>query len=223
MSLQRGKLVVIEGIDGSGKSTQIELLKKYFQEKNIPFEVISFPQYGKNEYAKEIFDYLSGKFGKLSEIDPYTIAKLYAGDRKTARDKIKNWLDNGKLVIANRYISSSKAHLGANLDEEKREGFMRWVDELEYQTHGIPKPDLTILLDVDPLVGQKNASKDHKVDIHEKSIEHEQEASKIYLELSQAEENWVVLDCMENGQMKDREEIFDEIIRILKDKLSFNP
>ncbi|MBI2039809.1 dTMP kinase [Candidatus Microgenomates bacterium] len=213
--MSKGELLVIDGIDGSGKTTQIELLKKYLFSKNIPFEVISFPQYGKNEYADRIADYLSGKFGEISDIDPYEMAKLYASDRKTIRDSIFGWLKEGKLVIANRYIASSKAHLGANMNEEKREKFMEWIDQLEYQTNGMPKPDLTILLKVDPKVGQENALKDHKVDIHEKSLEHEQKAAKIYFELSEIEENWQVIDCMRNGGMRTPQDIHNEIINRL--------
>lgn len=221
MSLQRGKLVVIEGIDGSGKTTQIELLTKYFSERDFPYQTISFPRYEHNLYGKLIRRYLRGELGSRSLVNPYLVALAYAGDRVLAKPQIGEWLKGGKVVIANRYVSSSKAHLGANISSEQRAEFMRWVDELEYQTHRIPKPDLTILLNVDPLVGQKNALKDHKVDIHEKSIEHEQEASKIYLELSQAEENWVVLDCMEDGKMKSKEEIHKEILTLLINKIPF--
>ncbi len=219
MDKKQGKLIVIDGIDGSGKTTQVELLKKYLSEKNIDFEIISFPQYGKNEYAQKITDYLEGKFGHISEVDPKDMAKAYADDRLTAKDLINSWLNDGKLVIANRYVSSSKAHLGANIDDEKREEFMGWIDQLEYETNGMPKPDLTILLKVDPKVGQKNALKNHQVDIHEKSIEHEEKAAQIYFELSQAEENWMVVDCMENNQMKSPEKIHQEIIDFLKGKI----
>lgn len=218
MDKLQGKLIAVEGIDGSGKTTQVELLKQYLasQGPTLQVEVISFPQYGKNEYAKEIYQYLSGKLG---EADPYKLARVYAADRKTVREQILNWLESKKLVIANRYVSSSKAHLGANLADDKRREFIRWIDQLEYETNGMPKPDLTILLKVDPKVGQQNALKDHQVDIHENSIEHESKAAQIYLGLSQTEENWVVVDCMENGTMKSKDDIHGEIIRIISDKL----
>lgn len=216
MDKKQGLFIVLEGIDGSGKTTQIEVLRKYLDEKNIPYEVISFPQYGKNEYAEKIYLYLSGKF---VEVNQYSIAKAYASDRKTVREQISNWLENGKLVIANRFVSSSKAHMGANLPDEKREEFFKWLDQLEYETNGMPKPDLTILLNVDPKVGQENALKDHKVDLHEKSIEHETKAAQIYLELSKNEPNWMVVNCMENGQMRSKQEIHQEIVDVLKSKI----
>lgn len=211
--MSKGLLIVFEGIDGSGKTTQINLLSQYFNEKKIDFEVISFPQYGKNKYSKEIFDYLSGKFGNLSEIDPYSIVKLYAEDRKTARDKIKNWLEQGKLVIANRYISSSKAHLGANMPDDQREKFIQWLDELEYDRNDMPKEDLTILLNADPQVAQKNVGQEH--DIHEESLRHLEKANKIYFDLSQKEENWVAINCVQNGKMRSKGDIHREIVEIL--------
>lgn len=216
MNKKQGLLIVFEGIDGSGKTTQINLLSQILKQKGIDFEVISFPQYRKNKYAEKITQYLSGKLGR---IDPYELAKVYANDRKTVKEQILSWLDDGKLVIANRYVSSSKAHLGANLPDREIEKFIRWIDQLEYEENGMPKPDLTILLKVDPKVGQQNALKDHQVDIHEKSLEHEQKAAQIYSELSQNEPNWVVVDCMKNGQMKNPEEIHQEIIKILSTKL----
>lgn len=215
MSKNKGPLIVFEGIDGSGKTTQINLLTQYLKEKNIDFKVISFPQYGKNEYAKKIFDYLSGKFGKLSEVDPYFIAKLYASDRKTAKDLIQNWLDHGKLVIANRYISSSKAHLGANMEESKRKNFIKWIDELEYGTNQMPKEDLTILLKVDPKIGQKHSQTKLHPDIHEDNLRHLEKTSENFLKLSKTEKNWVVVNCMQNGQMKSSAEIQSEIRRIV--------
>lgn len=217
--MKKGQLLVIEGIDGSGKTTQINLLSKYLKEKDIDFEVISFPQYGKNEYAKNIFDYLCGEFGQLKDIDPYELAEVYANDRKSARELIKSWLYDGKLVIANRYISSSKAHLGANLDETKRENFIRWIDELEYKTNDMPKEDLTILLDVDPSIGQKNSKIKNHPDLHEDSLKHLENANQIFLELSKKENNWVVINCMNDGGMRRAEDINKEINLLLEKKL----
>lgn len=211
-----GNLIVFEGIDGSGKTTQIKLLTKLLKVKKIPFEVISFPQYGQNEYAQKIFDYLSGKLGNLKEVDPYEMAKLYASDRKTVKDKIENWLAEGKLVIANRYVSSSKAHLGANLAEEKRADFIKWIDQLEYQENSLPKEDLTVLLSVDPKTGQKNSKTKNHPDIHEDNLSHLTKTREIFLQLAKHEQDWVVVDCMSNFQMKSPEEIQKEVVAELK-------
>lgn len=214
-----GQLVVIEGTDGSGKTTQINLLSQFLKEKNIEFEVVSFPQYGKNEYANYIYDYLSGKYGDITSVDVHELARKYAEDRKTAKDQIKNWLDSGKLVIANRYVSSSKAHLSAHLDESKREEFINWIDDLEYQENKMPREGLTILLNVDPKVGQKNSQEKNHPDLHEDNLKHLEEARKIFLELSE-KNNWKIINCMEDGKMRSKENIQKDLLENLSVLLS---
>lgn len=218
MSKSQGKLIVIDGIDGAGKTTQVELLAKYLKQRSISFELISFPRYGDNLYGKLIKRYLKGEFGSINEVNPYLMALAYAGDRALAGSQIKKWLEEGKLVIANRYISASKAHLGANLPEGKREEFIKWLDALEYETNKLPKEDLTILLTVDPKVGQKNVSGRH-TDIHEQSLKHLEQAQEIYLRLAKGENNWYVVGDMKDGGMKAREEIHQKIMRIVYDKV----
>lgn len=217
--MKKGKLIVIEGGDGSGKTTQIGLLKKHLDSQGVPWEAISFPQYGKNKYADQVENYLDGKLGKLDEVDPYSIARFYAEDRKTSRDLIDGWLKSGKLVIANRYITSSKAHLGANLEEVKREQFFKWVDDLEYKKNKMPKEDLTILLVVDPKVGQKNVLGKHNLDIHEKNLKHLMNANKIYLDLAKSEKNWVIVNCMYNGKMRSRQDVHKDIVKVMENML----
>ena len=121
MSLRVGKLIVIDGIDGSGKTTQIELLRQYLASQGETLQVISFPRYGENIYVDLIKRYLEGEFGSIDQVDPYLMALAFVGDRALAKPLMDEWLAAGKLVIANRYVSSSKAHMGANLPEEKRE------------------------------------------------------------------------------------------------------
>lgn len=209
--MKQGKLIVIDGIDGSGKSTQTELLKK-----KINCETINFPRYEDNIYGKLIKRYLVGEFGQAN---PYLIALAYAGDRALAKPQIKKWLDEGKIVVANRYVSASLAHLGANLPEENREEFFKWVKELEYETNKIPEPDLTIILTVDPKIGQENVQSIHGKDLHEGNLRHLEEANKIYQGLAKKETNWYVIDCMKGDQMKTPEEIQQEILKILHDKI----
>ncbi len=214
--MKNGRLIVIEGIDGSGKTTQIDLLAKALAEKKIPYEVISFPRYGDNIYADLVTRYLEGEFGSINEVNPYLISLAFAGDRFLAKPEIESWLNEGKIVLANRYISANKAHMGAHLLEEKREEFFSWLDSLEYQTHKMPREDLTILLSIDPEVGQKNVAS-RLLDLHEENLKHLEEANKIYLELSKKESNWHVVDCMKDGEMKSPEEIQQELLSILEE------
>lgn len=213
----QGKLIVIEGGDGAGKTTQVSLLSKGLKDKNIPHEVISFPRYEDNLYGGLIKRYLEGEFGSIEQVNPYLVALAFAGDRALAKSQIKQWLDEGKIVIANRYVPSSKAHLSANLPQEKREEFIKWLDNLEYGMGAI-KEDLVILLNVDPKVGQKNAQDRNLVDLHEESLEHLNQTSKIYLELSK-QEDWVVVNCMEDDKMKPIEDIHQEVWKILENKI----
>ncbi|MBI2599495.1 dTMP kinase [Candidatus Daviesbacteria bacterium] len=219
MSLVTGKLIVFEGIDGSGKTTQANLLANYLKTQNIPFEVINFPRYEENLYGKLVRRYLEGEFGSLKDVNPYLAALVYAGDRALAKDLIANWLNEGKIVIANRYVSSSKAHLGANLKDEEKQKFIDWIEQLEYQTNKIPKEDLTIFLKVEPKVGQQNALDRNRPDIHEENLEHEVKTNRIYQELA-AGPTWYTINCMENGQMKAPEHIHQELIDILNDRFS---
>lgn len=209
----KGLLIVIDGIDGSGKTTQIEFLARSLKEQNIPFEMISFPRYEDNIYGKLVKRYLEGEFGSITEVNPYLMALAYAGDRALAKDLITGWLNGGKLVLANRYVSASKAHLGANLSEEKRKEFFLWLDELEYQTNGMSKEDRTILLTVEPAVGQKNALIKNSPDLHEENIKHLEKAQEIYLDLAKKENNWYVVDCMRDGVMRAPEDIYEELMQ----------
>lgn len=213
--MKKGRLIVIEGIDGSGKTTQIELLKKNLALQGETLQVISFPRYEDNIYGKLVRRYLSGEFGSIKEVNPYLMACIFAGDRLLAKPLIEKWLAEGELVLTNRYVSASKAHLGANLPEEKRQEFFKWLDEVEYRINDIPKEDQTILLVVDPKVGQQNVLRKQHLDIHEQNLKHLEEANKIYLELAK-KENWQVVDCMEDGRMKDKEKIQQEILRIFE-------
>lgn len=218
--MNKGLLLVIDGIDGSGKTTQIELLSQFLASQGQALEVINFPRYGDNLYADLVRKYLQGEFGKLGSIDSHFIALAYAGDRLLAKQQIEKWLQEGKIVIANRYVSASKAHLGVNIPEEKRDEFISWIEKLEYETNGLPKEDLTIILNVDPGKGQSNARQDSLKDIHEESLTHLQKAAKIYLDLAKVNSSWVVVNCMENGIMQTKEQIHQKIVDILKEKLS---
>lgn len=215
----KGLLVVIDGIDGSGKTTQVNLLAKFLEEQKIPYKVISFPRYEDNLYGKLIRRYLNGEFGGISEVDPYLISLSFAGDRLLAKPLIEKWLSEGKLVIANRYVSSSKAHMGANLPEGKREKFIDWLDDLEYKTNGLPKEDLIILLTVDPKVGQMNILGKQQPDLHEKNLKHLEEANKIYLSLAKRGNSWYVIDCMKNREMKEPRDIHLELVKKLENKI----
>ncbi len=151
-----GKLIVITGLDGSGKTTQTELLIDNLRKNGHEVEHVDFPQYGKTFFADLIARYLNGEFsssdpqaqtGKSQSVNPYFTSLLYAGDRWEIKESIQKWLAGGKIVISNRYTCCNKAYQGAKIDnKEERDKFFDWLDKLEHQVYQIPRPDLTIFL-----------------------------------------------------------------------------
>ncbi len=134
----KGHFFVIDSTDGSGKGTQIKLLNKYFKENGISSETVDFPRYEDNIYGQMVGDYLKGKFGSVQEVDPYLASLMYAGDRLLAKPLVEKHLTGGKIVMANRYVSSNKAFMSAKLPVGERQKFIDWIDRLEYKTNTIP-------------------------------------------------------------------------------------
>lgn len=207
---QKGKLIIIDGSDGAGKTTQsnilIEKLKKI--KKEIAF--FDFPQYGKF-YGKIVAKYLNGKLGKLDDINPYLISFAYALDRASARDKIYNALHQGKIVLCNRYVCSNMAYQSAKFETKKEQNeYTKWDEELEYTQNKMPIPDLVIYLYIphqisQTLVDKKNSSQREyangkKRDLHEENDNFLQKVEKRYLELTK-EKNWNKIDCYVSGKL----------------------
>src|SRR5579862_4788867 len=157
----RGKFIVFEGIDGSGKRTQLELLSAELTKRGIAHERIDFPQY-QGFFGHLIADYLNGKFGTLAAVDPHFSALLYAGDRLESKPKLEAALASGNILLADRYIASNLAHQSARVPAEKRDEFIGWVKRLEYGAYALPVEDLVVYLrlpvaEAHRLVGLKSA------------------------------------------------------------------
>ena len=220
---KKGKLIVLEGTDGSGKTTQAALLKNWFEMTGMPFEMADFPQYN-SKSAGLVEEYLEGKYGTADEVNPYQASVFYAVDRYDASFKISRWLSEGKFVIANRYAFSSMAHQGAKIDSKlKRRTFYDWVYNLEYNLFEIPRPDAVFLLHVPAAIARAQARSRQRIDwygktgdIHEDSPDHLEKAEAVYLEIARLYPNIFIIPCTEKGQMMPR----DEISRRLWDKVS---
>lgn len=215
---QKGIFIVIDGTDGSGKATQTSLLVKKLKEKNYEVEIIDFPQYG-NKSAGLVEEYLNGKYGNANEVGPYVASVFYACDRYDASFKIRKWLNEGKIVISNRYISSNMGHQAGKIkDKKERDAYLKWLKEFEFGLLGIPQPDLTILLSLDPQIGQKWVDKkghrDYvngaKRDIHENDLKHLEEASKAYREVAK-ENDWPIVNAA-----KSIEEVNKDVMQLIK-------
>src|ERR1700722_14676848 len=141
----RGKLIVLEGIDGSGKGTQLQLLANAFKSRNVPFTQIGFPNY-QGFFGKMAGQFLNGDFGPLHAVDAHLSALLYAGDRWELKPTIEQYLAEGQAVLADRYIASNLAHQGARVAPAQRNEFLAWLKRLEYDVYGLAPEDLVLYL-----------------------------------------------------------------------------
>lgn len=198
----RGKLIVLEGIDGSGKRTQIEMLARALEARGIACGRVSFPRY-EGFFGKMVAQFLNGQFGPLAAVDPHFSALLYAGDRLESKPEMEAALAAGKILLADRYIGSNLAHQGARVPARKRAAFLHWLKQLEYEVYGLPREDLVIYLRVPAaqaqrLVGKKAARQYtvRKRDLQEANLSHLQQASAVYDRLAR-QPNWFRLDCVD--------------------------
>jgi dTMP kinase len=225
------KLIVIEGVDGSGKSTQLGLLKDHFLQKGYEYEYLHFPRTEAPYFGELIARFLRGEFGALKEVDPWLVAMLYAGDRKDASQQIKKWLELGRIVLLDRYTYSNIAYQCAKLDTpEKQKNLMRWILNLEFSHFGIPRPDINIFLDVpfrftEKKLSSSRSGKDRKylngtTDIHEESLSFQKKVREIYLKVAEIDDNLVVINCGdENDQILPPEKISGLIINLITEKI----
>ena len=208
-----GKLIVIEGIDGSGKATQLKMLLNYLSEKKIAHASFDFPQYGKTFFGDFAGRFLNGEFGHFSRINPYLASFPYAADRWQVKDKIWQAINEGKLVICNRYTPSS-IYQAAKIKPPQRKKFLDWVETLEYEVFGIPRPSLVIFLHVPFIFSQILIAKKQK-DQYEKNENYLKKVEFIYLETLKNNKNWVKVDCVENGTILSKDLINKKITNIL--------
>jgi len=215
----RGRFIVLEGIDGSGKRTQLEALAGELARRGMPFAQISFPNYA-GFYGKLVAQFLNGAFGSLSAVDPHFSALLYAGDRLESKPVLESALAAGKILLADRYVASNLAHQGARVPAEKRGNFLAWLKQLEYEVHGLPVEDLVIYLRVPVaeahrLVGRKAAREytNARRDLQESDLAHLGTASQVYDELAR-QANWVTIECFDaaSRSMRPPAEIHAEIV-----------
>lgn len=212
-----GKLIVIEGLDGSGKSTQLEMLGKTLSERGVDCKTVSFPDYESNSSAL-IKMYLGGEFGTNPEdVNAFASSVFYTVDRYASFKK--NWgeyYNAGGVVLSGRYTTSNAVHQASKLDKKDWEGFLDWLYDLEYNKVCIPKPDKVIFLDVPIDVSQKlltgrYGGDNSKKDIHEGDVEYLKKCrDAAYFTAKYS--GWTVISCAENGEMRTKESIANDIL-----------
>lgn len=219
---KRGVFIVIDGTDGSGKATQTELLVKKLKEQNHQVKMFDFPQYGKKSAAL-VEEYLNGKYGTAEEVGPYKASLFYACDRFAATKEINSYLEKGYIVISNRYTSSNMGHQAGKIpDKKERDKFLSWLEDLEFNLLEIPRPDLVMLLYLDPKTSQERVDMkdqreylgDKKRDIHENDLQHLEDARKAYKDVAE-NYNWPIIDASESI-----ETVHNNIWSIVSEKIS---
>ena len=213
-----GKLIVIEGTDGSGKSTQFQLLTQRLAREGRQFRQLEFPQYSEPSSAL-ITMYLNGEFGKKAgDVNAFAATAFFAVDRYASYKKFwGKWYENGGLVVTGRYTTSNAVHQASKEPEENWAGYWKWLSEFEYDQLGLPCPDLTIYLDVptdytEKMMRRREADTHTSADIHEQDLDYlaacrrcGQAAAKFY--------GWTVVDCVKDGAMRTIDDIHEEIYR----------
>lgn len=223
----RYRFMVIEGLDGSGKSTQIERLLTYLKQEGINHQYLHFPRTEDGYYGELIARFLRGDLGPLESVHPYLVALIYAGNRHDAREMIDTWLANEITVVADRYVVSNIAFQCAKLEtSEEREALRDWILKFEYGYHKIPRPDMNIFLDVpfqftrQKLKGVRSGEdRDYlngKRDIHEQDLEFQKKVRQVYLDLAISDPALQVVNCSDNkGEMLTPDDIFNSIQQLL--------
>ena len=216
-----GKLIVIEGTDGSGKSTQFKQLTEHLKSDGLPFQTLVFPQYSEPSSAL-IRMYLGGEFGtNPTDVNAYAASAFYAVDRYASYKKVWcDWYEQGGLVVCDRYTTSNAVHQAAKEPDDRKEAYLNWLYEFEYDKLGLPRPDLVIYLDVptsftEKMMRSREQATNTQADIHEKDMaylatcrESGRAAAQHY--------GWTVIECVRDEAMRSIEDIHEEIYRCVK-------
>jgi len=202
----RGKLIVIEGIDKSGKATQTRFLVRRLKKEGKRVASVSFPEYKSNLFGKLIKEALAGEHGDFLSLDPFIASTLYAADRYESKEKIEAWLSAGYTVVLDRYVSSNQIHQGGKIrNMRKRVAFLSWLEKVEYGIFRLPKPNITFYLrlpiaeSLKLLAGARSG----------KSSKDKSESNMVYYKnsktcaewLSKRNKAWKTIDCMEEGTL----------------------
>ena len=216
-----GKLIVFEGTDGSGKSTQFELLAKRLEAEQIGFQRLRFPQYEEPSSAL-IRMYLSGAFGDDPEaVNAYAASTFYAVDRYASYQCVwKDYYQGGGLVVSDRYTTSNAVHQGSKVPEGERADFFRWLYDLEYDRMGLPRPDLVVLLDMpvelsEQLMRKREKSTGTHADIHERDEDYLKKCRDVALHAAKYY-GWRTVSCAKDGAIRGVEDIHEEVYAIVK-------
>ncbi|MFA5444032.1 MAG: thymidylate kinase [Bacteroidales bacterium] len=216
-------LIVLEGLDGAGKSTQLKAMQAYFKERRQAVNYMHFPCYDTPVYGTLIARFLRGDCGSIDKVDPYLVSLLFAGNRYEMSSRIREWLAAGNVVLLDRYVYSNIAFQCAKLtDSAERTCLRNWILKMEFEHFGIPRPDINLFLDVplsfvkekleSPRQGEDRSYLEGKSDIHEASVVFQQTVREIYLQQTAMDKSFRIIPCEdEHGNMAHWKVIFGRI------------
>ncbi len=223
--------IVLEGLDGAGKSTQFKLLRDMFATRGVECEYLHFPRFDAPLYGDLIARFLRGDLGSLESVNPYLVALLYAGDRADAAEFIRSSMQAGKIVIVDRYVYSNIGYQCAKIaGEAERKELREWILDMEYNHFKIPRPTLSLFLDVPfafttARLGEQREGDDRSYlngqsDIHESSLSLQESVRRVYLEAAEQSDELRVVDCsLADGSMAAPQQIFERIYEEIKELL----
>jgi len=223
-------LIVIEGLDGAGKTTQINRLTEHLTAGGYRCRQLHFPRTGSLIYGDLIARFLRGELGDIHQVNPYLVALIYAGDRADFKPTLESWLDEGDMVLFDRYVYSNVAYQCAKIENrEDIRALREWILYLEFEYYRLPKPDLNIFLDVpfmftrqkltDSREGGERQYLQGKQDIHEADLDFQKRVRESYLSLSETDD-FVKIDCSDGNIILPVEQIFNSILNVLNQKLN---
>lgn len=215
-----GRLIAIEGIDGSGKGTQSRRLVESLQRSGMRVRLLSFPRYAETAFGRRIGDFLNGRYGALDQVHPLLASLLFAGDRFESRGVLQEALAACDCVILDRYVASNIAHQAAKVDGPDRADLKDWIERLEFEIYGLPRPDRVVLLDLPvPWAQHLVAAKqprgytDKAADLQEADGAYLQRVRELYLELAAADPAWKCIPVVTDERLRGVDEIADDVER----------
>jgi len=227
MAKKKGKLIVIDGVDGSGKTTQLALLATRLKKEGYMVKTVDFPEYADNFFGQFIGHCLTEQYFNWLKVHPKIASVIYAADRFESKEKIEDWLKKGYIVLANRYVSANQIHQGGKIaSPQKRAAFIKWLDEMEYQVFKIPRPNVILYLSLPvPIILNLIKERDYqakrqylkkRTDLHENNLDFLNNSRKSALWLVKKIPNFIKIDCAVKNQILPREAIHEKIYGIVK-------
>lgn len=212
-------LIAIEGIDGAGKGTQAAQLVSSLREMGLQVDTLQFPRYSATTFGSAIADFLNGRFGALNEVHPQLAAVLYAGDRFESRTLLQRMMENNDVVVLDRFVGSNLAHQSAKLDGHERTALMEWIEKIEFDVFELPRPALTILIDMSSQMSRELVSRksvrdytDQQADLQESDLPYLERVRRCYLALAHSRLDWRTVHGLNNdGSLRTIEQVGHDI------------